>query len=243
MKPGFISITLLFSLVMSTAYSQALITEIEESDISVILNNPTFVTLENGDQIEGKLSSASLANGYLKNVTMKLADGSKMKLQPEEMLSLKVKASRLAKLSMINESGSSLKELKNTKFDQIINREFIFFERAYRATKKDKPAMMQLLNPGFDSKIKVYADPNARETNGIGLNGIQFTGGEEKSFLFVKNNEKVVIVKKGSYRKNFEELYADCPVLIESFEDDKIRFKELSMHIFAYDQLCGSVYE
>jgi hypothetical protein len=151
-----------------------------------------------------------------------------------------VKATKLAKLSMLNESSTSIRELVNTDFDQIVNREYIIFEHALRATKKDKAAMMQLLNPGFDSKIKVFDDPDANETAGLNVNGVQVSGGQERSYLFVKNDEKAVMVRRGSYRKNFEELYGDCPVMIQSFEGDKIKFQDLASHVFVYDQLCSS---
>lgn len=151
---------------------------------------------------------------------------------------IRVKASTLAKMAMLNESGSSVFRLAKTNFDEIINREYIFFEQALRATKKDKPAMMQLLNPGFDHAIKVYADPNANETGGLQVNDISITGGKNKSYLFVKGNSKVVIVKKGSYKRNFEELYGDCQQMMTAFEGDKTKFNDIAGHVFVYDQLC-----
>lgn len=221
------------------AFPQGFIAEIEADDIGVILNNPATIVLQNGDTLKGKLNSASLINSYLKNVTLKMEDGSKRKLQADEMKTLWVKASGLAKLAMLNESGSSIFRLAKTNFDEIINREYIIFEQALRATKKDKPAMMQLLNPGFDHMIKVYADPNASETGGIQVNDISVTGGKNKSYLFVKGNEKVVIVKKASYRRNFDELYADCQEMLTNFEGDKIKFNDMAGHVFVYDQLCN----
>jgi hypothetical protein len=150
-----------------------------------------------------------------------------------------VKASGLAKMAMMNESGSSIFRFTKTNFEEIINREYIIFEQALRATKKDKPAMMQLLNPGFDHVIKVYADPNANETGGLQMNDISITGGKNRSYLFVKGNEsKVVIVKRGSYRRNFDELYADCQQMLLNFEGDKIKFNDIAGHVFVYDQLC-----
>ena len=229
--------------IYGTGNSQGFIAEIEADDMGVILNNPTTVILENGDTLKGELKSASLINGYLKNVTLKLASGDKKKLQADEMLTLKVKASTLAKMAMLNESGSSIFRLIKTNFDDIINREYIIFEQALRATKKDKPAMMQLLNPGFDHAIKVYSDPNANETGGLQVNDISITGGKNKSYLFVKGNSKVVIVKKGSYKRNFDELYGDCQDMVIAFEGDKTKFNDIAGHVFVYDQLCNKSME
>lgn len=229
----------LLTAMAGSAFSQGFIAAIDSDDIGVILNNPATIVLENGDTLKGKLSSASLINSYLKNVTLKLADGSKRKLDAAEMKTLTVKASALAKMAMMNESANSIFRTIKTDFNAIINREYIVFEQALRATKKDKPAMMQLLNLGFDHAIKVYADPNANETMKLQSGDVTLTGGADKSYLFVKNGEKAVIVKKGKYRNNFDELYADCPDMLTAFEGDKAKFKDLAGHVFVYDQLCA----
>lgn len=223
----------------TTGFSQGFIAAISADDIGVILNNPATIVLQNGDTLSGKLSSASLINNYLKNVSLKLADGSKRKLDAAEMKTLLVKTSALAKMAMMNESANSIVRAAKTDFKSIINREYIVFEQALRATKKDKPAMMQLLNPGFDHVIKVYADPNANETGGLQSGDITITGGADRSYLFVKNGEKVVIVRKINYRKNFDELYGDCAEMITAYEGDKTKFKDIAEHVFVYDQLCN----
>lgn len=236
----FVVVLLMFASLRFTSFSQGFIAEVEADDIGVILNCPTTVFLQNGDTLKGKLTSASLVNSYLKNIVLKLENGQKRKLGPEEVKTLLVKASSLAKMAMLNESVSSVFRLVKTNFDEIINREYIIFEQALRATKKDKPALMQLLNPGFDRVIKVYADPNANETGSLQINDISVTGGKNKSYLFVKDTNKVVIVKKSSYWKNFDELYGDCEKMMINFEGDKLKFNDMAVHVFVYDQLCQS---
>ncbi len=46
-------------------------------------------------------------------------------------------------------------------------------------------------------------------------------------------------MKKGKYRNNFDELYADCPDMLTAFEGDKAKFKDMAGHVFVYDQLCA----
>ncbi|MCY7356918.1 MAG: hypothetical protein LH609_05510 [Rudanella sp.] len=51
--------------------------------------------------------------------------------------------------------------------------------------KLDEPkreVLVQLVNPGFESRIRVYDDPFATETMGVGFVGVQLTGGMDKSF-------------------------------------------------------------
>ncbi|HNH61937.1 MAG TPA: hypothetical protein PLS80_18005, partial [Cyclobacteriaceae bacterium] len=122
MKSVFI---LLLTVIAGSAFSQGFIAAIGSDDIGVILNNPATIVLESGDTLKGKLSSASLINNYLKNVTLKLADGSKRKLDAAEMKTLTVKASALAKMAMMNESANSIFRTIKTDFNSIINREYI----------------------------------------------------------------------------------------------------------------------
>lgn len=66
----------------------------------------------------------------------------------------------------------------------------------------------------------------------------QVTGGEDRVYLFVKGGEKAFKVKKGSYRENFRELYSDCPQMLEQFQGEKIRWDDVALHIYAYNELC-----
>jgi len=66
----------------------------------------------------------------------------------------------------------------------------------------------------------------------------QVTGGEERVYLFVKGGEKAFKVKKGSYSDNFQKLYSDCPLMLEQFQGEKIRWDDVALHIYAYNELC-----
>lgn len=235
MKNLFVLIAIFTAL---TSFGQGFIEGIEADDIGLILGRPCVVSLASGEEVTGKISSAGLVSGYLNKITLKKEDGEKLKLKPEDITRLIVKASKLAKLAMVAQSTSSIKEITSTNFEEIVNREYFIFETAMRSNKKGNLRLMQLLNPGFDSQIKVFADPNAQETGGLKLGGLKIAGGEDKSYLFVVNDEKTVRVKKGSYKKNFEELYLNCPRMIEVFEGEKIKWDDVAGHVFVYDQTC-----
>jgi hypothetical protein len=232
---------ILFMLVTitSTALAQGFITPLEADDLPIVTNGKEcIVKLASGEEVTGKFLGGTMINGYLSNFNIRLENGEKAKFKPEDVARLSIKASKLAKLAMIAESTSSIKEMTNTNFDEIVNREYIVFETAMRHNKASKVRLMQLLNPGFDSQIKVFADPNAKETKGVGVGGIKLTGGVDKSYLFVQNDEKAVLVKKGSYKKNFDELYAQCPAMLQAFDGEKIKWADVAGHVFAYDQVC-----
>jgi hypothetical protein len=221
------------------ANAQSLIAVLEETDMVVIFGQPCIVKLADGKEVAGKLTSASMINGYLDRFTIKNDEGEKIKLEPEDVVRLSVKATAMAKIAMATASTSSIKEISNRDFNEINNREYIIFETAMRHNKAGKVRLMQLLNPGFDSRIKVFADPNAQKTMGLNVGGMRLTGGEDKSYLLVRSGEeKAILVKKGSYRKQFEEIYKDCPAMLKHFEGDKIMWDDLAGHVFVYDVAC-----
>lgn len=233
-----LTILLLVWCVSATANGQAFITPLETEDFTVIYNQPCTVALTNGEELIGRFVGGSGTNGYLNTITVKLDNGEKLKLKPDQIKKLTIKTTGLAKLALITESTSSVKEATTTNFDEIVNREYFIFETALSHNKEGKVRLLQLLNPGFDSKIKVYANPNANETMGLGFGGVKLTGGKDKSLLFVKGDSKAIIVKKGDYKDSFGELYASCPKMLQVFAGEKLKWQDVAGHVFTYDQIC-----
>jgi len=232
------SCVILAILITNNVFSQEFIKEIEGEGFATLYGNECIVILASGEVITGKLSGASGGSSGLSKLTVKLENGEKAKFKPEEVVLVKIKASDLAKIAMVASSGSSIKEASNTDFEEIINREYIIFETAQTAKKADKSVLFQLLNPGFDNKIKVYACDDGNKTMGIGIGQINITGGMDKSYFFVKRDQKTVKVTKGDYKKDFKELYGDCPEMISYYQRDKIKWSDIAAHVFVYDQKC-----
>ena len=231
---GLVAVSLL---VTGNVSGQSFVETIEDASLAALYGNECVAALQSGEEITGKFAGGVYVNNGLTKIKVKLGNGENAKLVPEQVVSLRVKASDLMKLSMISEAGSSIKELANADLKGIVEREWVLFETATTPRQKETKRILQLLNPGFDDKIKVFAEPNAK-TGGLSLGGIQVTGGEDRVYLFVKGGEKAFRVKKGSYRENFLELYSDCPQMLEQFQGEKIRWDDVALHIYAYNELC-----
>lgn len=233
---GIIFVTLALSFT-GRASGQGFVETVEEGGMSAMYGNECVVTLQSGEVITGKFAGGVYVINGLTRIKVKLESGENAKFLPEQVVSLKVKASKLMKLSMISDAGSSIKEFANSDLNGIVDREWVIFETATTPAQKETKRILQLLNPGFDSKVKVFAEPGAK-TGGLSIGGLQVTGGEDRVYLFVKGGEKAFKVKKGSYRENFQELYSDCPQMLEQFQGEKIRWDDVALHVYAYDQLC-----
>ena len=217
--------------------SQGFIAAVENEGIGALYGNQCILQLRSGEEVKGKFVGGTYVKNGLTKISIKLENGEKVKYEPEDLVSLHIRASDLLKLFLVSESASSVKELEKTDFDEIIQREYLIFETALTPKKSDTYRLLQLINPGFDTKIKVFAEPSAK-TGGLSMGGIPITGGEDRAFLFVKGGEKAFVVKKGSYDNNFEELFADCPRLISAYEGGKIKWDNVALHVFFYDQYC-----
>ena len=227
----------LFTLILTTAsisgFSQSFISAVSEFQPS----NDCIMELTDGTIVKGKVGMATINNGYLSSLTLKDEDGTKHKHKAETIKEFKVKMGFEAKLDAA--TSSSVSQTFKTDFNEVINREYIIYRQALLPKKKDKYRLMQLVNPGFDSKIQVFDDPGGKETGGLSAGGVQLTGGKDKSYLVVIDGKKSVEVKKGNYKKDFAELYGGCKEFMANVDSKKPKFWDMAAHVFAYDQLCN----
>ena len=190
-----------------------------------------------GNTIEGKIVSGKAVDSSPGSITVLDNEGNKIKLKAEQIKSAKVKASDLIKFSKGVENLGSVKELTQANWKDIIDSDYLYYIRALAPKKKDKSRIYMVLNPGFDSKIQILHNPWGKESGGLGVGGVKLTGGKEKSYLLVKNGQKSFKIKKGDYKKQFKDIYGDCPSIMETFTG-KIKLADLAGHVFAYDQIC-----
>lgn len=221
---------------ISPVYGQGFVKSLDSDGIATLYGSECVATLQSGEEIHGKFRGGTVVNAALTKIVIKYENGEKARFKPEDLVSLKIKTTKLAKLDMMAESATSIKEFVNADFDEIVNREYIIFETALAAKKKDTYRLLQLLNPGFDNKIKVFATD--AKTGGFAVNGIAITGGADRTYLFVKGGDKAVLVKKSTYRKDFSELFGDCSNLLKAFGNEKIKWNDVAGHVFAYEKAC-----
>jgi hypothetical protein len=235
-----ISLVTVAILVASKAAGQGFVADIGSVEgLQALYGNPCIVKLASGEEIHGKFLGfygSATVNGF-NEFSMKREDGEKTRFGAAQVISLQIKASDLVKLCLIVDASSSIQEMVNKDYNEIINREYVIFETALTPKETDKYQLMQLVNPGFDNSIKVFAVPG-KQTMGWSAGGVPITGGEARAYRLVKGKEKAVEVKKGNYSQYFESLYSDCPKMLSAFNDDNRKWDDIALHVFFYDQVC-----
>jgi hypothetical protein len=197
-----------------------------------------YVTLNDGEEFRCELRSAVFTGGSVRSLSIIREDGTKQKYRAEDVKRMLIKFGDLAKIETIMESTTSIQELLDLNFNEIVEREYIIYEQALLPKKKDKYALLQLLNPGFDNRIKVYENPTGQESGTMTVGDVTVTGGRETSFLVVKDGEKSVKVKKGSYKKSFPILFGDCEEIMKIYGLGKVKFYDMAHHVLYYDIIC-----
>jgi hypothetical protein len=208
---------------------QLLMDKVDDSNISELMGSPAIIVLNDGSQISGTVSHLYLLKGRLIDVTLKTVDDAKRKFKPTEIMSLKVNLAKPTMISLNDDSGKPLTKVVNTHY---------VFQHPFMSKKGVKPDMMQILNPTFDKKIKIFADPTAGEARSISIKGVPLSTSTVTAYIVIKG-DKVIYLDQTSYDNNYKALFGDCPKMIESISPENILFEGFAGHVLLYNYHCG----
>ncbi len=192
-----------------------------------------YLTLTDGSKTEGQIDRLERKQNNISNVRM-VINGKVKEYSPEAIKEMYLPAHELNKFSLKMENTT------NTSVDydlRIINEGYAYFEKTeVLLGKNSQILMMQLVNPGFSSKIKVYFDPMAVETMQMSVGPLS-TGGIDRSYFVKLEGKPAFKLSKANYDQLFKDLYADCPDLLSELGKTP-EWKDLAEHISKFD-LCN----
>lgn len=199
-----------------------------------------YVYLEDGSEVTCTIKKLSRSKGQIDDIKLEDLDGKKIKISPEEVSHMYLPPSSMGKLANFNDFMGDATQWGNTDVDNdIISKGYAYFEKVEAKIKKKTMTLnMQLINPSFSNKIKVYIDPLAKESASIGIGGIDVAGGNDKSYFIKKVNENSAYkIEKKNYDEEFKMIFSDCPSLIEKYGDNP-KWSDLATHIYEYTNAC-----
>ncbi|PSL07719.1 hypothetical protein [Cecembia rubra] len=211
--------------------SQTLLPPLEEMPLS----KKAFVLLKDGSQINGELLNTTSGRGINK-VVIRDDSGQRHELKADKIFEFGIFSNDLVKAQYLNESSASIKALFKTDRSAVKLNDYVVFRNAQ--LKGGKELLLQLLNPHFDDKIQVYHSVNSRKSTALRKGTITVTGEMQRAYLVSKYGAQISKVKKENYKKAFENLFEDCPNLIEI---RKPKFQDLGKHIFYYTNDCKTI--
>jgi hypothetical protein len=191
--------------------------------------------LTDGTTVQGEPKCTPKGIGNIKKLQIELADGTKRKLAPGDVTEFRLIPGGLAKAMGAANAMSSISEMAKTNVGETIDRSEAVF--VFGVMPNGKPALMQLLNPGFDATIQVFADPAGRETTQVSVGGIGVAGGAVKSYLVAKKGDpQTVLVKKGQYDQLWDSIYGDCSSMTRPEKPD---FATMAADVSKHASSCG----
>ncbi len=225
------SIYLILLLISSTVFGQRFTTMINDDNIAYLRD--FTVETNDGEILKGnKLSMYSATFGRIVSFAFKTEDGVKHKFKADEVKQVTAKLTKVAKIGTITDGATkSIESAVTTDYAGIVAENLVRFNSVVYNSKNGKKALLQLVNYGFDQKLKVYPDPNSEE--GItSFNGTPVFGGGIKAFFIVKDGIAIKVDKK-SYKKLYSTIYDNCPEM--EIDPKSISIKNIAKDILRYN--------
>lgn len=195
-----------------------------------------YLKLVDGTEIEGTIDDIDRKKGLIKFIKIIDNDGKEHELQPEMVSHMYIPPSGFDKVQKAGNFLSDAQKWNDEKLNQdLFSKGYAYFELGEVKIKKEtQKLLMQLLNPSFSKKIKVYYDPFAKQTAGLGVGGVNLTGGIAKSYFVRKTGGEMIKLEKKNYEEEFNSLYEKCPSLVEKYPDGK--WRDLAEHIVEFSE-------
>lgn len=172
-----------------------------------------------------------------KRFTLRDLDGNRHRLRATEVRSVLMGLDEFSRLAMSLDATTTIEKALETDWDILQEVDQVVYD-AIAWPDPDRRVILQRINPGFDSAMQVYHLGNAKE--GVWkIYGIPIAGDQEKAFLVVKNGAAPIKIKKRAYEDQFFQLFADCPAVLQSLDDDDADFEDFADHVRLYDRTCG----
>ncbi len=200
----------------------------------------SYLTMDDGSQIAGNLKGLRWKRGLIDEVKLKDMNDNKVKIKPEKINFMYLPPSTMAKaagtLGFLENAG----QWQSADLDKdIIGKGYVYLEKSeVRIKKKTRTLMMQLVNPSFSNKVKVYDDPLTGETMGLGVAGVTFVGGGGKSYFVKKKGDKIAHkLHKKNYDEEFKMLFGDCKAVVKKYGKNP-KWSDFEAHVWEYTQAC-----
>lgn len=197
-----------------------------------------YVTLADGTDIEGTIHRIKNKRGLVKELKLKFENGEIKTLLPTDINRMYLPQSGWDKMMEAS-------KMEVTKWGQDdVNVEYLKEGYAYFETtevmlnaKKKETLILQMVNPAFGNKIKVFFDPYAQETISAGVAGMKLAGGHDKSYYVKMGNEIAFKLKKKDYDDRAMEMYKDCKSYWLEVKDD-IVWSNFPKQVYMHSGAC-----
>lgn len=198
-----------------------------------------YITLADGKEVQGTIHDIDRKKGLIEEIVIRDGNNKKVTYKPEDIKFMYLMPNNFSKLGNAFEAITEVNNATDQKLDNaLLGKGYVYFENVPVMVKKKRfTLLMQLLNPSFSSKIKVYDNPRAKETMKIGIGSFSVAGGIDKSYYVSKDGEVAYKLEKSDYKDAFKPMFQSCSSLIDKYGKDVV-WRDFEKHVFEYTTQC-----
>ena len=221
---------MLISGILTTGLTQKLLPGVYTFSKSKI----TYITLMDGTQVQGTVKDIDRTKGLIKNIKIKSEAGEVTQYDATQIMEMYIAPSSWDNFSKVFDFMYDPGQWDNQTYKQnLLTDGYVIFEQAeVEVGLKNRVLLLQLLNPSFSSKIKVYMDPWADETASVNIGGFKVAGGDKKSYYVKDGARPAFNLKKIDYKNNFIALFGDCEKMVPLKE--KAKWTKFEDHLWQF---------
>lgn len=198
--------------------------------VSYSKKKTAYIFKTDGTKITCLVTGFTWKKGNIAAIKVEDMDGKAIKLTPAEISHMYLPPSSLNKLVTMFDFLDDPSQWGDTDLDKaLLGEKLAYFEQTkVKIKKKEFNLMMQIVNPTYCTKMRVYGDPLAEES----------MTGEEKSYYIKKNGEAFArVIERSNYKEEFKLIFSDCPAVLEKYGND-VKWNEFELHVWEYAQAC-----
>jgi hypothetical protein len=196
-------------------------------------NKPAYLLTSDGTRVTGTLEKFVMRKKHFEAVELRTEAGQVVRYAAQDLRELGLPPAKGAKVVGGILGTASVAKARNTDLNGL-EAEYIKFYPEYLADQQ-RHVLLQLLNPDFSSKVRIYGDSFANQTKGVGIGGVKLTGGVDKTY-YVRVKDQTLRLSKSGYGRRFREYFADCPQLAQQYRSPA--WRDFPRHVHFYDQQC-----
>jgi len=236
LKPLVFALSIFFAMSLS-GQNQYLTTAID----GFSKKKTSYLTLNDGTEIEGTIKKIKRAKWLFEEIHLILEDGKKEKISADKIKSMYFPQSGMDKFGKFMDKGSDATawSANNDLNQEKLKDGYAYFESTdcYYKKKKSKVLLLQLLNPSFAGKVKVFHDPGASEGGGMKIGGLKVTKDFDKSYYIKTGDDPAYKLKKKNYKDQAGEIFSGCSDFLNSIKDD-LNWKKIGETLYNYSKEC-----
>ncbi len=206
-------------------------------------SKPAYLTLNDGRMLEAEIEDIDRKKGLIEAITLRSKTNKMTTILPGEIKTMYLPATEMTRLDNQRNTITNVRKLQNAGVNMdIIKKGYAYFEKSTVIIKGESlTLLLQLVNPTFSQKIKVYFDPRASKTLSLSARVMTVAGGIDKSYYVRVGDGNAYRLEKDDYQNEFRHLFADCPVFVQKYgRSQSPVWRDFAKHVAEYHQLCGN---